>query len=142
MDFSGDLTYTTSKLFLLLSGHFYSYQLTTLEKAPYLPDFTLRGVTEFAVTDKIRATAELFLTGPRNVMLKFYLPLSSSASLPAPIYLQTEAMTEVNLGAKYQFSKQLSFFGKVENLLSNKNETWYGYTEQGLRFKVGGSFSF
>ena len=142
VDFSGDLTYTTSKLFLLLSGHFYSYQLSALEKAPYLPDFTLRGATEFAVTDKIRATAELFLTGPRNVMLKFYLPLSASSTLPAPIYLQTAAMTSVNIGAKYLFTKRLSFFGKVENLLNQMNESWYGYTEQGLRFKVGGSFSF
>jgi len=142
VDFSGDLTYTTPQLFLLLSGHFYNYQLTALEKAPYQPDFTLRAATEFSVTDKIRATAELSLTGPRNVMLKFYPPIVASANPPVPIYVQTEAMTAINLGVKYQLSNHLSLFGKIENLLDKKDEQWYGYTEQGLRFKVGGSFSF
>ena len=75
-------------------------------------------------------------------MLKFYLPIWSSALPPDPIYLQTDAMVEVNIGAKYLFTKNLEFFGKIENLLNRKDEPWYGYTVQGLRFKVGAGFSF
>lgn len=142
LDFSGDLTYTTSSIFLLLSGHFYSYDVTSLEKAPYKPDFTLNAVSNFTVTDKISAMAELFLTGPRNIMLKYYVPPISSSRPPPPIYLQSVALVEINIGAKYQFIKNLEFFGKIENLLNRKDELWYGYTVQGIRFKLGASFSF
>jgi outer membrane receptor protein involved in Fe transport len=75
-------------------------------------------------------------------MLKYYLPIFSSASPPPPVYLLTDAMVEANIGAKYQFSKHLEFFGKAENLFNRKDEPWYGYTVQGLRFKLGAGFSF
>ncbi len=142
LDFSGDLTYTTSDLFLLLSGHFYSYSLRNLESAPYLPDFTLSGSANFKVTDKIKASAELLFTGPRNIMLQYYYPPYLSSLPPPPIYLKTDAMIEANIGAKYQFMKNLEFMGSVENLLNRKDEPWYGYTVQGIRFKLGASFSF
>ncbi len=142
VDFSGNLTYTSSNLFMILSGHFYNYQSNNLEKAPYQPDFTLDATTNIKVTDKIRATADFFLTGPRNIMLKFYHPIWASSTPPPPIYLQTDAMLDVNIGAKYLFNKNLDFFGKIENLLNRMDEPWYGYTVQGLRFKVGASFSF
>jgi len=61
---------------------------------------------------------------------------------PPPIYLQTDAMIELNIGANYLFNKNIQLFGKIENLLNRKDEPWYGYTVQGIRFKVGASFSF
>jgi hypothetical protein len=142
VDFSGDLTYTTSNLYLLLSGHFYNYQLTSLEKAPYLPDFTLNATANFRINEKISATTEFFLTGPRNIQLKFFLPIWASALPPPPIYLQSDALIDVNIGAKYQFTNKLEFFGRIENLLNKKDEIWYGYAVQGIRFKLGASFSF
>ncbi|MEI7829871.1 MAG: hypothetical protein WCI31_08885 [Prolixibacteraceae bacterium] len=142
VDFSGDLTYTTSNLYVLLAGHFYNYQLTSLEKAPYLPDFTLNATTNFKINEKISATSEFFLTGPRNMQLKFFSPIWSSMSPPAPIYLQSSALIDVNIGAKYQFTNKLEFFGRIENLLNNREEVWYGYAVQGIRFKLGASFSF
>ncbi len=142
LDFSGELTYTTSGLLLLLSGHFYSYDVTSLEKAPYMPDFTLHAVSRFKVTDKFSAMAELFLTGPRTIMLQYYVSPVSSSMGPPPIYLQSDAMVEMNIGAKYLFIKNLELFGKIENLLNRKDEPWYGYTVQGIRFKLGASFSF
>lgn len=142
LDFSGDLTYTTTDLFLLLSGHFYTYTLRTLHSAPYMPDFTIAAASNFKVTDKISASAELLLTGPRNVMLKYYLPPFMSSLPPPPIYLKTDAMIEANIGVKYLFIKNFEFFGRVENLFNRKDEPWYGYTVQGIRFKLGASFSF
>jgi len=142
LDFSGALSYTTSSLLLQLIGHFYSYDTSYLEKAPYMPDFTLQATSGFKLTEKINATAELFLTGPRNVMLKYYYPPWSSMLGPPPIYLQTDAMIELNIGANYLFNKNIQLFGKIENLLNRKDEPWYGYTVQGIRFKVGVSCSF
>ncbi len=142
LDFTGDLSYTTANLFLLFSGHFYTYQTGSLEKAPYMPDFTLNATSNFKMTDRISAMAELFLTGPRSIQLNFYLPPFMSSLPPPPIYLKTGAMIEACLGAKYQFFKNLEFFGKVENLFNRKDEPWYGYTVQGIRFKLGASFSF
>jgi hypothetical protein len=142
VDFSGDLTYTSANLFLRLTGHFYNYQPVWLEKAPYQPDFTLNATSNFKITDRISGMAEFFLTGPRNVMLNYYAPIWAS-SLPAPpIYLKSDPMVEVNIGAKYQFIKHLELYGGVENLLNRKDEPWYGYTVRGIRFKLGASFTF
>lgn len=142
LDFSGELTYTTADLFLLLSGHFYNYQPVALEKAPYQPDFTLNAAADFRLTDRLRASAGVYLTGPRSIMLKFFVPIYSSALGPPPIYLKSDPMIEANIGINYQFMKHLEFFGKAENLLNRKDEPWYGYTVQGLRFKLGASFTF
>jgi hypothetical protein len=142
LDFSGDLSYSTGKMFLLLSGHFYSYQLNTLEKAPYMPDFTLHASSEFKVTDHFSGLAEMYLTGPRDIMLKYYQSPISSATPPPPVYLNSDAVIDVNIGAKYSFTSKFDFFGKVENLLNRKDEIWYGYTVQGIRFKLGASLSF
>jgi outer membrane receptor protein involved in Fe transport len=142
LDFYGNLTYTAPGLFLLLSGHFYGYEVSSLENAPYMPDFTLNAVSRFTLTDKLSAMAEFFLTGPRNIMLQYYLPPVSSALPPPPVYLKADAMAELNIGANYLFAKDLELFGKIENLLNRKDEPWYGYTVQGIRFKVGVSFSF
>ena len=142
LDFSGELTYSTPTLFLLLSGHFYNYELNWLEKAPYRPDFTLYINSKINITEQITASAELDLTGPRNVQLSYRLPIWSSVATPAPIYLSTASMTQLNLGVNYHYSKKLDFLARVENLLNAKDEPWYGYTVQGIRFKVGASFSF
>ncbi len=142
MDFSADLSYTTADVLLLLAGHFYNYEVTSLEKALYRPDFTVNATTEFKVTEKLSAMAGVYFTGPRNVMLKFYLPPVASSLPPPPIYVKTDAMAEVNLGVKYNIMNHLDFLGKVENLLNRKDEQWYGYTVQGIRLKVGASFSF
>jgi hypothetical protein len=142
MDFSADLSYVTSSVFLLLSGHFYNYQVTSLEKPLYKPDFILNTSSEFKVTDQLSAIAELFFTGPRNVMLQYYLPPVASSLPPPPIYLKADAMTELNLGAKYRITDHLHFIGRIENLLNRKDEPWYGYTVQGIRFKVGASLTF
>lgn len=142
LDFTGDLSYTTTNLSLLLSGHFYNYKVTSLEKAPYRPDFSLSAASDFKVTPKISGMAEIMLTGPRNILLKYYLPPTASALPPPPVYLAADPMIEVNLGAKYQFVKNIELFGKVENLLNRKDEPWYGYTVQGIRIKLGASFSF
>ena len=107
-----------------------------------MPDFTLNATANFRINEKISASSEFFLTGPRNVQLSFYLPIFSSALPPPPIYLQSNALIDVNIGAKYQFTNKLDFFGRVENLLNNKEEVWYGYAVQGIRFKLGASFSF
>lgn len=142
MDFNADLSYATASVFLLLSGHFYNYQVTSLEKPLYRPDFILNATSEFKVTQKLSAVTELFFTGPRNVMLQYYLPPVSSSIPPPPIYLKSDAMTELNLGVKYRIMDHLDFTGRIENVLNRKDEPWYGYTVQGIRFKVGASLTF
>jgi outer membrane cobalamin receptor len=84
----------------------------------------------------------MYLTGPRDIMLKYYQSPISSATPPPPVYLNSDAVIDVNIGAKYSFTSKFDFFGKVENLLNRKDEIWYGYTVQGIRFKLGASLSF
>ena len=129
-------------MFLFISGHFYNYQTKTLLQAPYMPDFTIEATSDFKLTGSLKAMAEFYLTGPRNVMFKYFLPSTSNAIALPPIYLSTTSVIDVNLGLKYDLTPQFNLFGKVENLLNRKDEIWVGYTVQGLRLKLGVSFSF
>ena len=49
---------------------------------------------------------------------------------------------DVNLGASYSYLNWLTIFGKVNNLINNKYEEYYGYEVQGINFMVGAAFSF
>ena len=49
---------------------------------------------------------------------------------------------DINIGASYTYLDQLSFFAKVNNVLNNKYERFYGYQVQGLNVMAGATFSF
>lgn len=49
---------------------------------------------------------------------------------------------DINLGASYLFNNWFTAFAKVNNLINNSYQYYYGYDVQGLNVMVGGAFSF
>jgi hypothetical protein len=49
---------------------------------------------------------------------------------------------DLNATATYTFTKSFSAFAKVNNLLFQKYDLWYGYPAQGFNLMVGASFKF
>jgi len=49
---------------------------------------------------------------------------------------------DINLGASYLYNNWLTAFAKVNNLINNPYQDFYGYQVQGLNVLVGAAFSF
>jgi len=49
---------------------------------------------------------------------------------------------DINLGTSYAYNNWLTFFGKINNLINNPYQEYYGYQVQGINALVGASFSF
>jgi outer membrane receptor protein involved in Fe transport len=68
--------------------------------------------------------------------------LNTSFAASSPVVFQIDPAIQLNLGATYQLQNKLRLFGRVDNLLNQRNEQWLGYASQGIRLLVGISFLF
>jgi len=53
-----------------------------------------------------------------------------------------DAINDLNLGGVYEISDAFSLSLRVNNLLSQKQDIWYGHPAQGLNVSGGLSFKF
>lgn len=56
--------------------------------------------------------------------------------------IQMDPFLDVNLGVSYSYSNWLSMFAKMNNILNQHYQYFYGYDVQGANVLVGASFSF
>jgi len=147
---SGEVMHSVSDNFSLhLLGNYYSYDLKSLKKAWQMPNFdlTLSGV--YKPAEQLKFTADIFVVGARNALIEDFdsrFLLSSSVYIPEVMSTQTEVamdpIIDLNVGAEYQFSPKLNFFAKLNNFGFQKYEQWLGYTNKGLNWMAGISYSF
>jgi len=146
MKLSGEVLHSVSDNFSIhLSGNYYSYDLKSLDKPWQMPnyDFTLSGV--YKPTEQIKFTTDIFVIGKRTALIRDfdpYMPLSSTVAAPSLKEIQMDPIIDLNVGAEYQFSPKLNFFAKLNNFSFQKYEQWLGYTNKGLNWMAGISYSF
>ncbi len=135
---SGEVMHSVSDNFSVrLLGNYYSYDLKSIAKPWQMPDFdfTLSGV--YKPAEQIKFTADIFAVGKRSALIS-ELPNSSKPSL----VVNMDPIIDLNVGAEYQFSPKLNFFAKLNNFGFQKYEQWLGYTNKGLNWMAGISYSF
>jgi len=135
---SGEVLHSVSDNFSLhLMGNYYSYDLNSLEKAWQMPDydFTFSGI--YKPTEQLKFTTDIFVVGSRPALVS-EMPVSSLPSLE----LKMNSFIDLNVGGEYQFTDQLNFFAKLNNFGFQKYEQWLGYTNKGLNWMAGISYSF
>lgn len=81
--------------------------------------------------DKVWVTSEIYLYGKRVMSLDSTL---------APVEQSMQA--DINLHAEYRFSKRISLFLDLNNLLSNKYYRWHNYLERPFDIKGGVTLAF
>jgi len=146
MKLSGEVLHSVSDNFSIhLFGNYYSYDLKSLEKPWQMPnfDFTLSGV--YKPTEQIKFTTDIFIVGKRTALVRDfdpYLLLSSTVAAPSLNEIVMDPIIDLNVGAEYQFSPKLNFFVKLNNFGFQKYEQWLGYTNRGLNWMAGMSYTF
>lgn len=94
------------------------------------PAWEIHASVYVKATDKLSFYTDNYFNGKRYALLS-----SGETALLKPVY-------DVNIGASYAFSRWFSAFLKLNNLVHNRYEVFYGYQVQGINFLAGVSWAF
>jgi hypothetical protein len=137
---SGEVMHSVSDDFSVhLLGNYYSYDLKSLQTPWQMPDFDLTFSAIYKPTEQLKFSSDIFVVGKRTAFVSELL--STSSSWPS-LVVNMDPIIDLNVGAEYQFSPKLNFFAKLNNFGFQKYEQWVGYTNKGLNWMAGISYSF
>lgn len=132
VSYFGELSVTTSeKLSFHLKGNYRNYTLDNEKEAWHKPNFDLSFVTRYNLKNKIILKADLFAMGKR------YAKLDNLGA-----FKELESVIDLNIGAEYRYSKALSGFVHLNNLLSESYNAWNYYPTYGFNILAGLTYSF
>jgi hypothetical protein len=144
---SGEVMHSVSDNFSLhLLGNYYSYDMKSLDKPWQMPNFDLTISGVYKPAEQLKFTTDIFVIGKRTALIEDFdssiLSFSGIVAAPSFIEVQMDPIIDLNVGAEYQFSPKLNFFFKLNNFGFQKYEQWLGYTNKGLNWMAGISYSF
>lgn len=109
-----------------------AYNGWTVDNAAYawnMPKWEASLNTNVHITHELSVSANAFLEGARYAKL-------------GDMSFRMRPKIDINLGTSYSYNNWLTFFGKINNLINNPYQEYYGYQVQGINAMVGASFSF
>ena len=105
------------------------WNLLTEQYAWNMPEWEASLNTDVHINRELSLSLNTFLEGPR------YAKIGTSAIRMRPI-------VDINIGASYLFNNWLSGYLKINNLINNTYQNYYGYQVQGFNVLIGGAVSF
>jgi len=131
LHYFGELSVSPSeKLAINLKANYRDYKMTNEAKAWHKPSFDLSFTTKYNLRQKIILKAEILAIGTRYIKL-----VDDEVG-------ELESAIDISLGAEYRYSKVLSGFVQLNNLLSDDYYEWNNYPTYGLNILVGATYSF
>ncbi len=115
---------------LLLDGAFNYWQAEGQAHAWDKPLWEIHASVYVKATDKLTFYTDNYFNGKR-----FSLLSDGETAVLKPV-------CDVNLGVTYAFSRWFSAFVKLNNLIHNRYELFYGYQVQGINFLAGVAWAF
>ncbi|MGM0530566.1 MAG: hypothetical protein ACQER7_04380 [Bacteroidota bacterium] len=129
----GELSIDVSDDFnLRLKGNYYDYVMYDQKRPWHKPNYDLTFSTRYDLRDKIIVQGDLFLSGRRWIKP----PREDDDPLKLAGY------ADLNLSLEYRYSKVLSGFLKLKNLLSNNYSLYNNYPVYGLHAYLGITYAF
>ena len=123
-------TYSLEDVFNVeLKGTYNGWNVTTEQHAWNKPAYEAELNVNYLIDKSFSISANAFYSGGRFAKLG-----QSSVSMKDKI--------DINLGLNYRYDKQFSAFLKINNLINNQYQDFYGYDVQGINFMIGGAVSF
>lgn len=124
----------TEKLGFMLKGHYYSYDLDSLDYAWHRPVWDVSFSSRYSFLEKITLQADLYLIGTQFVPSEDPVKFGSAQEL--------NGLVDINLSGEYMINENVSAFARINNIISDHYYTWHNYPMQGLNFLLGVSWSF
>lgn len=131
----GEISLRQSKnLSIILKGNYYKFTLDSLPAAWHRPEWDATLTTRYAWNEKLMLQADLYLIGAQYAPSVDLVKFGPTQKL--------DGLVDVNLSAEYSVGKGIAFFGRVNNLISDKYYMWQNYPVQGINFLLGISWVF
>lgn len=122
------------KLDVGVKGEYNIYDVYRTE-AFHLPNVYAELNASYNIQDKIEVGTQMFFYGKQLALESFDSQGRATTKYLDPIF-------DFNLNIKYNYSKRLGAFIKVNNILNTKHVRWDQYSNYGLNFLFGVSYSF
>lgn len=100
----------------------------------HIPEFTTAFLLSYKLGEKFLVRTELF--GATERLAREYDLQGNELTVTLPGYL------DLNAGVEYRYSKILSGFLEVNNIINRHYYVWNGYPVQGLRVMAGFTYAF
>jgi len=131
------------KLVLTLKADYFHYSMDKLSKPWNCPDFKFNFSAKYKFLGKFTATSDIYAWS------KMYARGCNIIDFDGPIVnLQEEDIKTVkgavdaNLGLEYRYSKKISGFVNLNNMLNTRYFQYYDYPSQRFNFMLGATYSF
>ncbi len=121
-----------------LKGNMYSYfTLKTQQQAWHKQNFDLTLSSTYNMQDKFIFNLDLFTIGKRYAR-------GNLVDVENLVYeeIELENTIDINLGVKYIYTKKISAFLNLNNLIASKYYKWNYYPSQGFHAQIGVSYAF
>ena len=132
--FFAELMWDGKKLDFGVKGEYNIYDVYQNE-AFHLPNVYGELNASYNIQDKIEVGTQMFFYGKQ-------LALESFDSQNRAITKDLDPIFDFNFNVKYNYSKRLGAFLKVNNILNTKHVRWDQYSSYGLNFLFGVGYSF
>jgi len=110
----------------------WAYNSWNVENQKYawnMPKYEAQLNTDIRINPNFTLSANMFYEGVR------FAGLGNRA-------IAMHDKVDINLGVNYSYTKWLTVFGKINNLINNQYQDYYGYDVQGTNMMIGAAFSF
>jgi outer membrane receptor for ferrienterochelin and colicin len=137
---SGQVAYQRStKWNVMWRVNYNLYETQTEAKAWNLPDFTTDLTLNYNLQEKILVKSSITYLNSRYVKTSDV----NAEELAFGVYgRKIDPIIDFNIGLEYRFTKKVSAFVDVNNILSNNYEIWGNYQVQGLNVLGGVTIAF
>jgi len=146
--FGGNIRYSSDNVTVSLLGNYYTGKAKNITPLTHLPSYDAALTGSVQATKKVKATLDARVIGERKgeVEICTYSLNAGTGLLNAPVYTtefrNLKTIVDINIGAEYEYIKNLNFTLDVKNLLNQNYELWHGYNSQGILFLVGARYVF
>ena len=106
-----------------------TWNVDTEKEAWNMPKQEVQLNTNVRITDYLTVTANVYYEGNR------FAKLGNNA-------VQMADKVDINLGIAYSYYNWLTVFGKINNVINNQYQDYYGYNVQGTNMMIGAAVSF
>lgn len=130
-----------TKFNAMLRGQYNNFFMDKEAKPWHTPSIEISFSMNYNIQDKILLNAEVISRNKMYAKLIDYEVIDNDIKRIETVK-EIEGMVDVNLGAEYKYSKVLTGFIKLNNILGQRYYHWYNYPSYRFNFLLGVNYSF
>ena len=131
-----------SKFNAILSGTYHNYFLDNLDEPWHKPKLEVSLMMDYNMQDKFLLKAELFTFSKMYAPTYQYSTTDNGMKVVTQVTEEIKSAVDLNLGVEYCYSKVLSGFVNLNNILNQRYYKFYNYPSYRFNLMLGVTYSF